>query len=72
MSLVCVNDFESLLKIHVYVVDVQLPLPFRTPFLDVAQSEDLVRSSSSFSKTCSPLFELLVHCLRDPLDDGFG
>ena len=41
MSLVCVNDFESLLKIHVYVVDVQLPLPFRTPFLDVAQSEDL-------------------------------
>ena len=66
----CVDDVESLLKIH--VVDVQLPLPFRTLFLDIAQSEDLVCSSSSFSKTCSPLFELLVHCFRDPLDDEFG
>ena len=64
------DNVESLLEIH--VVDVQLPLPFRTLFLDVVQSEDLVRSSSSFSKTCSPLFDLLIHCFRDPLDNEFG
>ena len=64
---------ESLLKIH--VVDVQLPLPFSALFddvLDVAQSEDLVRASFSFSKTYLLLSESLVHCVRDPPNDEFG
>ena len=61
---------ESLLKIH--VVDVQLPLPFSALFDDVAQSEDLVRASFSFSKTYLLLSESLVHCVRDPPNDEFG
>ena len=44
-----VDAAERLLKIH--AVDVQLPLPFNALFNDVSQSEDLVRASSSFSKT---------------------
>jgi len=35
-------------------------------------SEDLVRASSSFSKTCLLLSESLVHCFRDPPDDELG
>ena len=39
---------------------------------DVAQSEDLVCASLSFSKTCLLLSELLVHCFRDPPDGGLS
>ena len=65
-----VDAAERLLKIH--VVDVQLPLPFNALFNVVSQSEDLVRASSSFSKTCLFLSESLVHCFRDPPDDELG
>jgi len=61
------NAIESLLKLH--VVDIQLPLPFGALFNDVAQSEDLVCTSSSLPKTCLLLSELQIHCFRDPPDD---
>ena len=65
-----VDAVESLLKIH--AVDAQLPLLFSALFDDVTKSEDLVRVSSSFLKTCLLLSELLVLCFRDLPDDELG
>ena len=50
----------------------QPPLPFRALFDDVAQSEDLVRASSSFSNTSLLLSESLGHCFWDLPDDELG
>ena len=61
---------ESLLKIP--LVDLQLPLPFSALFDDVTQSEDVVRSSSFFSKTWLCLSESLVYCFRELPDDELG
>ena len=66
---VSVDAVKGLLKI--YVVDVQLPLPFRA-LLDISQGEDLVCASSSFPESRLFFPELLVHCLRDPPDDECG
>ena len=59
---------ESLLKI--YIVVVQLPLPFTALFDDVVQGKDLDRAS--ISKTWLLLSESLVHRFRGPRDDELG
>lgn len=70
MHCVCAIDFKfSVDASQIHVVGVQLPLPFSGLFDDVAHSKDLVRASSSLSKTCLLLSESLVYCFRDPPDD---
>ena len=59
-------------SMKIQVGDLQLPAPFIALLYDVAQSEDLVRASFSFSKTYLLLSESLVHCVRDPPNDEFG
>ena len=63
-----VDAVKNLLKIH--VVDMQLPLPFSSLLDDVAQSEDLVRASSSSLKTFLLLSKSLLHCFREPSNDA--
>ena len=65
-----VDAVESFLEMN--IVDVQVHLPFSALLDDVVQSEDLVRASSSFSKTCLLLSDSLVHCFKDLPNDELG